>query len=47
MVQDLENKKDFFVALAMLGLALAFNLGIAFLAGIALAYALKSDKIRI
>jgi SulP family sulfate permease len=47
MVQDLKNKKDFFVALAILGLALAFNLGIAFLAGIALAYALKSDKIRI
>jgi SulP family sulfate permease len=47
MIQDLENKKDFFVALVMLGLALAFNLGIAFLAGIALAYALKSDKISI
>jgi SulP family sulfate permease len=47
MIQDLRNKKDFFVALLILGLALAFNLGIAFLAGIALAYALKSEKIRI
>ncbi|MCP4197611.1 MAG: sulfate permease [Proteobacteria bacterium] len=47
MIQDLEKKKDFFVALAILGLALAFDLGTAFLAGIVLAYALRSDKIRI
>ncbi len=47
MIQDLKSTKDLFVAILMLGLALVFNLGIAFLAGIALAYAFKSDKIRI
>ena len=47
MIQDLKNRKDFFVALIILGLALAFNLGVAFLAGIVLAYILKSGKVHI
>jgi SulP family sulfate permease len=47
MVKDLEGKKEYFVALLMLGLSLQFNLGIAFLAGIALACLLQSKRITI
>ncbi len=45
MIQDLKDRKDFFVAIIMLGLALAFNLAVAFVAGIAVAYVLKSGRI--
>jgi SulP family sulfate permease len=44
---DLPNRKDLFVALLMLGLTLASNLAIGFLAGIAVAYALKSEKLSV
>lgn len=47
MIQDLKDKKDFFVALTMLGISLATNLAVAFISGIVLAYALKSPKIKI
>jgi len=47
MIQDLRDRKDLFVALFMLGIALATNLGVAFLVGIIVAYAFKSDKLTI
>jgi SulP family sulfate permease len=47
MVQDLQDRKDLFVALFMLGLALAFNLAVAFIAGIAVAYVVKSARISV
>ena len=47
MIQDLRERKDLFVALFMLGLALAFNLAVAFVAGIVVAYALKSTRIKV
>ena len=45
MIQDLQDRKDLFVALLMLGLALAINLAVAFIAGIAVAYLVKSARI--
>jgi SulP family sulfate permease len=47
MIQDLRDRKDLFVALLMLGIALATNLGVAFIIGIIAAYAFKSDKLRV
>jgi SulP family sulfate permease len=47
MIQDLQDRKDLFVALFMLGLALAFNLAVAFIAGIAVAYVVKSARISV
>jgi len=47
MIQDLRDRKDLFVALLMLGIALATNLGVAFIAGIIAAYAFKSDKLSV
>jgi SulP family sulfate permease len=47
MVQDLTERKDFFVVLVMLGITLATNLAIAFVCGIVIAYALKSGKISV
>jgi len=47
MIQDLEDRKDLFVALFMLGLALTTNLGVAFIIGIIAAYALKSGKLTV
>ena len=44
MIQDLRERKDLFVALLMLGIALATNLGVAFIIGVIAAYALKSEK---
>jgi len=46
-VIDVNERKDFFVALLMLGMTLATNLAVGFVIGIALAYALKSDKLNI
>ncbi|MEK6195008.1 MAG: putative sulfate/molybdate transporter [Deltaproteobacteria bacterium] len=46
-IMDLMSRKDFFVALVMLGITLATNLAMAFLVGIALAYALKSKRLSI
>jgi SulP family sulfate permease len=47
MIQDVEDRKDLFVVLLMLGIALASNLAVAFIAGLIVAYALKSDKLTI
>jgi SulP family sulfate permease len=47
MIQDLQGRKDLFVALFMLGIALTTNLGVAFLVGIAAAYALRSKKLAV
>jgi SulP family sulfate permease len=44
---DLQDRKGLFVALVMLGITLATNLAVGFLVGIALAYALKSEKLSI
>jgi SulP family sulfate permease len=47
MIQDLQDRKDLFVALFMLGIALASNLGVAFIVGIIVAYAFKSEKLAV
>ncbi len=44
---DMKERKDLFVALVMLGITLASNLAIGFGAGIAVAYALKSEKLTV
>jgi len=44
---DMKERKDLFVALVMLGITLASNLAVGFGAGIAVAYALKSEKLRV
>ncbi|HID97157.1 MAG TPA: sulfate permease [Thermodesulfobacteriaceae bacterium] len=44
MIRNLEEKKDYFTAVIILGIALTSNLGIAFLAGTILAWLLKSGK---
>jgi SulP family sulfate permease len=40
---DMRQRKDLFVVLLMLGITLASNLAVGFVAGIAIAYALKSE----
>ncbi len=44
---DMKERKDLFVALVMLGITLASNLAIGFGTGIAVAYALKSEKLTV
>lgn len=44
---DMRERKDLFVVLVMLGITLASNLAIGFVLGIAIAYALKSDKLTV
>ena len=44
---DMKERKDLFVALIMLGITLASNLAIGFVVGLAVAYALKSEKMTI
>jgi SulP family sulfate permease len=44
---DVREKKELFVVLVMLGLTLASNLAVGFLVGIAMAYALKSDRLTV
>jgi len=46
-VIDVRERKDFFVILMMLGITLAANLAVGFVIGIAIAYALKSDRLDI
>ena len=46
-VIDLNERKDLFVSLVMLGITLASNLAVAFVVGFALAYALKSEKLTV
>jgi SulP family sulfate permease len=44
---DMRERKDLFVPLMVVGITLATNLAVGFLAGIAIAYLLRSDKLRI
>jgi SulP family sulfate permease len=44
---DLKDRKGLFVALVMLGITLASNLAVGFLVGVALSYALKSEKLAV
>ncbi|MFC1828244.1 putative sulfate/molybdate transporter [Thermodesulfobacteriota bacterium] len=44
---DLKTRKELFVAIVMLGITLAANLAVGFIAGIAIAYALKSDRLSV
>jgi len=46
-ILDLKERKDIFVPLMMVGITLASNLAVGFIVGIALAYALKSEKLTI
>jgi len=46
-ILDLKGRKDLFVPLMMVGITLASNLAVGFIAGIALAYALKSERLTI
>jgi sulfate permease, SulP family len=46
-VIDLTARKDLFVSLLILGITLASNLAIGFLAGIVVAYALKSERLKV
>jgi len=46
-ILDLKGRKDLFVPLMMVGITLASNLAVGFIAGIALAYALRSEKLTI
>jgi SulP family sulfate permease len=44
---DIRKPKELFVVLVMLGITLASNLAVGFIAGIAIAYVLRSDKIKV
>ena len=44
MILDLKTRKDLFVALIMMGITLASNLAFGFVAGIAVAYLLRSER---
>ena len=46
-VIDMRERKDLFVVLVILGITLASNLAVGFIAGIAIAYALKSNKLTV
>jgi SulP family sulfate permease len=46
-IMDLENRKDFFVVLFMLGITLAANLAASFLVGIVVAWMLKAEKLNV
>jgi SulP family sulfate permease len=44
---DMKERKELFVVLVMLGITLASNLAVGFVVGIAVAYALKSEKLSV
>jgi len=46
-VIDMRERKDLFVALVILGITLASNLAVGFVAGIGVAYALRSDRLSV
>jgi SulP family sulfate permease len=46
-VIDMRERKDLFVTLLILGITLASNLSIGFAAGIAIAYALRSERLQV
>lgn len=47
MIKDVKEKTDLFVIVVILGIALATNLGVAFIAGIIIAYAFKTWSLMI
>ena len=46
-IMDLENRKDFFVVLIMLGITFASNLAAGFMVGIVVGWVLKTDKLSV
>jgi SulP family sulfate permease len=46
-IMDLKNRKDFFVTLVIMGITLATNLAAGFVAGIAVAYLLRWEKLNV
>ena len=46
-IMDLENRKDFFVVLLMLGITFASNLAAGFMVGIVVAWLLKAEKLQV
>ena len=46
-IMDLQNRKDLFVVILMLGITLATNLAAGFLAGIGVAWILKFERLKI
>ncbi len=44
---DIKERKELFVVLLMVGITLASNPAVGFIIGIALAYALKSNRLKI
>ena len=46
-ILDLNTRKDLFVCLMILGITLAYNLAAGFIAGITVAYIVKSDRFSI
>ncbi len=46
-ILDINDRKDLFVVLIMLGITLASNLAVGFMVGIILSYALKSDRLAV
>jgi SulP family sulfate permease len=46
-IVDMKERKDLFVVVVMLGITLASNLAVGFVAGIIIAYALKSEKLSV
>lgn len=47
MIKDMKERTDLFVVIIMLGITLATNLAVAFITGIIIAYAFKTDKLKI
>jgi len=46
-IMDLDNRKDFFVVLFMLGITLAANLAAGFLVGVVVAWVLRAEKLHV
>ena len=46
-IMDMRERKDLFVTLLILGITLASNLAYGFVVGIALSYAIKSDRLKV
>ena len=46
-VMDLQTRKEIFICLMILGITLASNLAAGFVVGIAVAYALRSERLQV
>ena len=44
---DMKERKELFTAIVILGITLASNLAVGFVVGLAVAFALKSDKLTV